>query len=84
MFKSFAQNSEIVKSLMKFGKKVAPLQLIGTFMSYTGNVILNDIWTKYNKKIFYGGHKAVKITKISNSSGKNDSGWLTEVVKVYS
>jgi hypothetical protein len=51
-----------VRSLQRHGKKVAPLQLIGTFLSYAGNQMLSDIFSKYNKKIFYGNHKAVKIT----------------------
>lgn len=47
--------------MQKYGKKTAPLQLIGTFLSYAGNAMLNDIWHRYQKKIFYGGFKAVKI-----------------------
>ena len=61
-FQQFGETSEIVRSLQRHGKKVAPLQLIGTFLSYAGNQMLSDIFSKYNKKIFYGNHKAVKIT----------------------
>ena len=50
--------------MLKYGKKVAPLQLIGTFMSYAGNAMLNDIWTRYQRKIFYGGYKAVKMSQL--------------------
>jgi hypothetical protein len=52
---------------------VAPLQLIGTFLSYAGNQMLNDIYQKYNKKIFYANHEAVKIVQINSST------FLTEV-----
>ena len=54
-------NSEIVQSLIRYGKRVAPLQLIGTFLSYAGNAMLNDIYERFGKKIFYGNTKAVKI-----------------------
>jgi hypothetical protein len=43
-FADFGENSDIVKSLLRYGKKVAPLQLIGTFLSYAGNQMLNDIY----------------------------------------
>ena len=60
-FVEFAAHSEIVQSMQKYGKKVAPLQLIGTFLSYAGNSMLNDIWIRYQRKIFYGNSRAVKI-----------------------
>ena len=60
-FQAFGESSEIVRTLKRHGKKVAPLQLIGTFLSYAGNQMLSDIFTKFNKKIFYGKHKAIKI-----------------------
>jgi len=47
--------------MQKYGKKVAPLQLIGTFLSYAGNAMLNDIWIRYQRKIFHGNSRAVKI-----------------------
>lgn len=67
--------------MQKYGKKVAPLQLIGTFLSYSGNAILNDIWQKYQRKVFYGNSRAVKIMQISESvSGENRTAiWMTEV-----
>ena len=46
-FLEFASTNDIALSLQKYGKKVAPLQLIGTFLSYAGNAMLNDIWLKY-------------------------------------
>jgi hypothetical protein len=61
---------------MRYGKKVAPLQLIGTFLSYAGNQMLNDIFLKHNKKIFYGNHQAIKITQIQIGAS---IGFLTEV-----
>ena len=61
-FVDFALSNEISLTLQRYGKKVAPLQLIGTFLSYTGNAMLNDIWSRYQKKVFYGNSKAVKIT----------------------
>lgn len=48
--------SDLVKSLQKYGKKVAPLQLIGTFLSFAGNQILNDIYNRFQKKVFFGNH----------------------------
>ena len=60
-FVNFVSVNDIVHSMHKYGKKVAPLPLIGTFLSYAGNAMLNDIWLKYQRKIFYGNSKAVKI-----------------------
>lgn len=61
--------------MLKYGKKVAPLQLIGTFMSYAGNAMLNDIWTRYQRKIFFGGYKAVKMSQLGSGQ---DTLWITE------
>jgi hypothetical protein len=66
-FVDFASTNDIALSLQRYGKKVAPLQLIGTFMSYAGNVMLNDIWLRYQKKVFYGNSQAIKITQVSES-----------------
>lgn len=44
-------------------------------MSYAGNAMLNDIWTRYQRKIFYGGYKAVKMTQLGSGQ---DTLWITE------
>ena len=67
--------------MLKYGKKVAPLQLIGTFMSYAGNAMLNDIWTRYQRKIFFGGYKAVKMSQLGSGQ---DTLWITEAQHVTS
>jgi len=81
-FTDFAADCEVVKSLQRHGKKIAPLQLIGTFLSYAGNAMLFDIWKKCKKKIFYGNHVAVKIQQVQADSRKNifdqTTFWLTE------
>ena len=58
-FAQFVDQNEVVRSLKKYGKRVAPLQLIGTFLSFAGNAMLHDIFTRFRKKIFYGRFKAV-------------------------
>lgn len=80
-FQEFGSTNDIAVSLQKYGKKVAPLQLIGTFLSYAGNAMLNDIWQKYQRKIFYGNSKAVKIMQISESTAGDTKSalWMTEV-----
>lgn len=60
-FSEFALQSDIVKTLLQYGKKPAPLQLIGTFLSFAGNAMLHDIWSRFKRKVFYGGHKVVRI-----------------------
>lgn len=75
-FAKFAESSEIVKSLSKYGKRVAPLQLIGTFLSFVGNLMLHDIFTRFGKKIFYGNCYAKSIRKTDRGL------WLTEAVLI--
>ena len=72
-FASFAENSEIVRALQRYGKRVAPLQLIGTFLTFVGNAMLKDIYERFSRKIFYGNAKAKKIQQV------DDVYWLTEV-----
>ena len=78
-FKEFVDSCELIRSLQKFGKRVAPLQLIGTFLSFAGNAMLNDIFKRYGRKIFYGNYKAESIQQ---TIVNNQTFWLTEVVPV--
>jgi len=48
-------------------------------LSYAGNAILNDIYKRYRKKIFYGNHFAIKINQQKNEDGRIY--WQTETVK---
>ena len=43
-FSEFTESNEIVKALQRYGKRVAPLELIGTFLSFAGNAILSDVY----------------------------------------
>jgi hypothetical protein len=77
-FVRFAESSELVKSLQKYGKRVAPLQLIGTFLSFVGNIMLHDIFTRFGKKIFFGNCQAKRITQHEHGI------WVTEAVFIKS
>lgn len=72
-FAQFAENSEIVRALQRYGKRVAPLQLIGSFLTFAGNIMLKDIYDRFSRKIFYGNSKAKKIVQ------QEDGTWITEV-----
>ena len=80
-FETFAEQNELVKSLTKYGKRVAPLQLIGSFLNFAGNAMLHDIHERYRKKIFYGGLKAVKTSQTLVGS---ESIWITEAISTKS
>lgn len=77
-FERFAASNDLVKRLEKYGKQVAPLELIGTFLSFVGNTMLFDILQTYSKKIFYPRHKAKKVKQIIRNG---EVIWSTEVVK---
>lgn len=72
-FAEFAETSEIVKAMEKLTHGSVPLGLVGVFMSFVGNVMLNDIHSRFNKKIFYGRSTAKKITQMV------DGFWMVEV-----
>ncbi|CDW84955.1 UNKNOWN [Stylonychia lemnae] len=59
--------SDLAMYLKQTGKNIAPLQLIGAFLSFAGNQMLYDIYQRFNKKIFYPHHKAKSI--IVNQDG---------------
>ena len=67
-FLEFSENCELYRSLARYGRRNAPLQLIGTFLSYAGNAMLNNIYKQFNKNIFYGNYKAVRIDQVSEDS----------------
>ena len=77
-FSEFGE-SDLVKSLQKYGKKVAPLQLIGTFLSFAGNQILNDIHNRFQKKVFFGNHKVNKIQQFERNA---EQYWIIEAVNL--
>ena len=52
MFKKLF-TSEVCSALKRFGGSPAPLSLIGTFLSYVGNYVLQHIHEKYKKRVFY-------------------------------
>lgn len=76
-FATFAENSEIVRTLQRYGKRVAPLHLIGAFLTFVGNAMLFDIFNRFGKKIFFGNCQATKVQQI-------DNGWTTEAVLMNS
>lgn len=43
--------------------------------------MLNDIWQRYQRKVFYGNSKAIKITQVSEttSGDQKSATWMTEV-----
>ena len=43
--------------------------------------MLNDIWLKYQRKVFYGNSKAVKIMQVSETiiGDQRRATWMTEV-----
>eukprot|EP00347_Sterkiella_histriomuscorum_P013633 403363974 len=59
-------NSHIGKVLKEFGKNTIPLGVIGHFLNYAGNHLLNYIYQTTKKKIFYPLHKAVSIQLMQN------------------
>jgi hypothetical protein len=46
-FKNLAQ-TDLALYLRNNGKAIAPLQIIGSFLSFVGNSILYDIYSTYN------------------------------------
>ena len=45
-FLEFSENCELYRSLARYGRRNAPLQLIGTFLSYAVNAMLNNIMSE--------------------------------------
>eukprot|EP00347_Sterkiella_histriomuscorum_P021429 403334007 len=54
-------SSDLALYLKQTGKNIAPLQLIGSFLSFAGNCMLYDIYQRFEKKIFYPYHRAKSI-----------------------
>jgi hypothetical protein len=54
-FKNLSQ-TDLALYLRNNGKAIAPLQIIGSFLSFVGNSILYDIYSTYNQRIFYPHH----------------------------
>jgi hypothetical protein len=65
-FKELYPNSEIVKAMKQFGSNIVPLSMVGMMMNYTGNHLLNHIFTQYKKKIFYPLHKVISVKLLEN------------------
>ncbi len=65
-FKDLYPYSEIVKAMKDYGPNVVPLTLVGMFLNYTGNHLLNYIFTQYKRKIFYPMHKVTTVQLLAN------------------
>lgn len=60
-FKDLVNKSEIHRELRLYGKKVVPLSLVGTFLNFAGNHMLEWVYKQYKVKPFHPGHRVVSI-----------------------
>lgn len=60
--------------MLQYGRRVAPLRLIGAFLNFAGNAILNDIHKRFKRRVFFAYHRAISVSQIQNQADKY---WLT-------
>ena len=75
IFRELIQSS-IGHALQQFGKNIAPLSMIGHFLNFAGNHLLQFIHQNHRKRIFFPLHFAESIHLLSNGDV------LTKVKKV--
>ena len=53
--------SDLFKHMSEYGSQIIPLSMVGIFMNFVGNHLLNYIFLQFKAKVFFGKHKVVSI-----------------------
>jgi len=61
-FQDLYPNSDLVRTLIKYGKDIPPLSMVGMLLNYTGNHLLSYIQQVYSKQIFYSNTSVTSIS----------------------
>ena len=60
-FRELVNVSEIFSVMNEYGTSIVPLSMVGMYMNYAGNHLLNYIYQTYKQKIFHHSIKVVSI-----------------------
>ena len=52
--------------MAEYGGNIVPLSLVGMFMNFVGNHLLNYIFQQFKVKIFHPFHKVIGIQTLAN------------------
>ena len=65
-FQDLYPNSDLVRTLIKYGKDIPPLSMVGMLLNYTGNHLLSFIQQVYSKQIFYSNTSVTSISLLQS------------------